>query len=219
MLNIAIDGPSGAGKSTIAKGLAEELNILYLDTGAMYRAIGVYLLRHGIDPTDETAVTAALPSIHVDVQYRDGTQILLLNGEDVTDKIRENPVSKAASDASAHPKVREELVRIQQDIASHADCVLDGRDIGTVVLPYSKNKFYITALPEVRAKRRFLELQSKGQEIPFEKVLSDLNARDYNDSHRAASPLRRAKDATLLDTSEMTIREVLDAILQKLRYD
>ena len=214
---IAIDGPAGAGKSTVAKRVAMALNALYLDTGAMYRAVGLYMMRHGVALDDAAGIEANAPAARVDVRYVDGAQRVYLCGEDVSQTIRENPVSAAASAVSAVPAVRTLLVARQREIAAEADVVMDGRDIGTKVLPDAPVKVFLTAQAEVRARRRFLELQKKGQEVPYEQLLSEIRQRDYNDSTRAASPLKQADDAVLLDSSGMTVDEVVEAIVSMAR--
>ena len=218
MINIAIDGPSGAGKSTVARAVAAKLDILYLDTGAMYRACGLYAVRKGKNPADYKDAVGLLSEINVDVEYEGGRQITLLNGEDVSDAIRAHEISKAASDISKHPEVRMKLVEMQRKIASKTSVVLDGRDIGTYVLPECRNKFYLTASPEIRAQRRYKELSAKGAECDYSTILADIIQRDYNDSHRAFAPLRQAADAVFIDSSEMTPEEVKDFILARLKY-
>ena len=205
--SIAIDGPAGAGKSTIAKALAQSLGIMYLDTGAMYRAFGLYALREGIDMDDASAVAAGIDGADIEVRFEDGAQRLYLNGEDVTRAIREPEVSLAASRVSAVPEVRVKLVALQRRIAEGHSVIMDGRDIGTKVLPNATLKIFLTASPEVRAKRRCLELAQKGMAEPYEKVLAEMIERDYNDTHRAASPLRAADDARRVDTSELNLEE------------
>ncbi len=216
MLNIAIDGPSSAGKSTIAKLLAKKLNICYLDTGAMYRAVGWKAVTNGIDPTDEKKVEKMLLTTTLEVRYIDGVQSVILDGKDVSVVIREHRISKAASDISKIGKVREFLVKKQQEIASSMAIVLDGRDITTKVLPNSKNKFYLSASSEIRAKRRYDELIANGQDVKFEDILKDIIDRDYNDSHRANSPLTRTADSIYIDSSNMKVDEVLDFIIEHL---
>lgn len=213
--NIALDGPSGAGKSTVAKALAKRLDIIYLDTGAMYRSLAYVAVKHGIDVNDEDAVKPMLDNLDMKIITGDSQQIIV-NGENVTPFIREHYVSKAASDISALPAVRIKLVELQREIAKNDCVVLDGRDIGTYVLPDAKYKFFITATPEVRAKRRFEELKSKGDAPSYEKVLEDIKVRDYNDSHRAFAPLKQADDAVLVDTTNMSIDEVIDFVLNKM---
>ena len=213
--NIALDGPSGAGKSTVAKALAKRLDIIYLDTGAMYRSLACVAVKHGIDVNDEAAVKPMLDNLDMKIITGDSQQIIV-NGENVTPFIREHYVSKAASDISALPSVRIKLVELQREIAKNDCVVLDGRDIGTYVLPDAKYKFFITATPEVRAKRRFDELKAKGDAPSYEKVLEDIKVRDYNDSHRAFAPLKQADDAVLVDTTNMSIDEVIDFVLNKM---
>lgn len=214
MLNIALDGPAGSGKSTIAKAISKKLNILYLDTGAMYRACGVYANGLGVDCKDEKAVNEIIDGVKISVKYVNGAQRTFLDGVDVSERIRENEVSMFASDISAHQKVREKLVELQREIASGIDCVLDGRDIGTHVLPNAKFKFYVTASLEERAKRRFIELTMKGQVVDPDALKEEIAKRDYNDSHRKFAPLRQADDAILLDTSNMSVDEVVNFVLE-----
>lgn len=216
MINIAIDGPAGAGKSTIAKLIANEKGFIYLDTGAMYRALAVYALKNGVDPLDEKAVDKLIVGVNMDIKYIDGVQHIIVCGEDVTSKIRENHVSKAASDISAHPSVRIKLVELQREFAKNHDVVLDGRDIGTFVLPDTPYKFYLTASEEVRAMRRVKDLAERGQTVEFNTVLEEIKQRDYNDSHRQFAPLRQADDAVFIDSSDMSIEEVKDFILSKI---
>ena len=203
-ISIAIDGPSGAGKSTLARSMASKLGYLYVDTGAIYRTIGVYVLRSGIDPKDEAAVTAVLPNIHVNLSYgEDGLQHMFLNGEDVTTAIRLPEISMYASAVSAHPTVRTFLLEMQRQLARENNVIMDGRDIGTVVLPDADVKVFLTATAQERARRRALEQEQRGTPEPYEKVLKDIEERDWNDSHRATAPLRQAEDAVLLDTTEL----------------
>ena len=213
--NIALDGPSGAGKSTVAKALAKRLDIIYLDTGAMYRSLAYVAVKQGIDVNDEAAVKPMLDNLDMKIITGDSQQIIV-NGENVTPFIREHYVSKAASDISALSSVRIKLVELQREIAKNDCVVLDGREIGTYVLPDAKYKFFITATPEVRAKRRFEELKAKGDAPSYEKVLEDIKVRDYNDSHRAFAPLKQADDAVLVDTTNMSIDEVIDFVLNKM---
>lgn len=212
MISVAIDGPSGAGKSTLAKRLAKELGYLYVDTGAMYRSIGLYALRKGVDPKDEAAVTALLPQIQIELRYVDGAQRVLLCGEDVSEAIRAEEVGMATSAVSAHPPVRAFLLELQRGMARTHDILMDGRDIGTVILPNASVKIFLTASAEARATRRFRELQEKGVDTDFETVLEDIRRRDYQDSHRATAPLRQAEDAVLVDTSEMDLEESFQAL-------
>lgn len=212
MISVAIDGPSGAGKSTLAKRLAKELGYLYVDTGAMYRSIGLYALRQGVDPKDEAAVTALLPQIQIELRYVDGAQRVLLCGEDVSEAIRAEEVGMATSAVSAHPPVRAFLLELQRGMARTHDILMDGRDIGTVILPNASVKIFLTASAEARATRRFRELQEKGVDTDFETVLEDIRRRDYQDSHRATAPLRQAEDAVLVDTSKMDLEESFQAL-------
>ena len=212
ILNIALDGPAGSGKSTIAKVLAQDYNILYLDTGAMYRACALKALRLGIDVKDGEKVSNMLPNLNVQVEYKDGKQHTILDGEDVSLAIRENAVSMAASHVSAHPAVRTKMVEMQREIAGNMSCVLDGRDIGSTVLPNAKFKFFITADSKVRATRRFKELQARGEIVDFDKLHEEIKMRDKQDSEREFSPLICAKDAIIIDTSEMNVDEVIATI-------
>ena len=204
---IAIDGPSGAGKSTIAKRLAASLGFVYVDTGAMYRTVGLATLRRGIKSEDTAAVIAALSDIDVTIAYVDGAQRVFLNGEDVSDQIRTPEVSMAASTTSAIPEVRKFLFETQQKLARENNVIMDGRDIGTVVLPNAKVKIFLSASVEDRARRRFDELKEKGMDVSFEDVLEDMKQRDYNDSHRAVAPLKPADDAVSVDTTGNTLEE------------
>ena len=212
-ITIAIDGPVGAGKSCIAALVAKRLGILYLDTGAMYRAVGLYMLRNGVDPHDAINVAKRAPLVHVDVRYEDGEQRMLLGGEDVSEAIRNNEVSMAASAVSAVAVVRHLMVSRQQEIARARSLVMDGRDIGTCVLPEATLKVYLTADAEERARRRCLQLAQKGVDVPLEQVLSELKARDHADMTRAVSPLRQADDAVLIDSTSLTVEQVVDRIL------
>lgn len=219
MLNIAIDGPCGSGKSTVADILAEKLDILHLDTGAMYRACALAALKRNIDCLDENAVSNFIKEINLVIRYEDGKQITILDGEDVSQKIRENQVSMMSSNISSLGSVREKMVEMQRQVAKQSDCILDGRDIGTVVLPNAKYKFYITASPEIRAERRHKELLLKGTDVKYEDVLNDVNKRDYNDSHRAISPLKKADDAVVIDTSSLSAVQVVAKIIDILAQD
>ena len=214
-LTIAIDGPVGAGKSTISDEVAQRLGILHLDTGAMYRAVGLCALEKGIDLQDEAAVSAMCENgeAQVSVQYENGAQRTLLNGRDVTSLIRTQEVGQAASAVSRYPVVRKILVRRQQEMAKSQSMLLDGRDIGTVVLTDATVKIYLTASAEARAQRRMLQLREKGDTTPFEAILAEVNARDYQDMHRETDPLRQAEDAILVDSSELSFDETVDAIL------
>ena len=210
--NIAIDGPAGAGKSTIAKQAARELGFIYVDTGAMYRTIALGLLRKGTDCEDEAELEAALKEIKVEIAYENGEQQMLLNGENVTGEIRTEQVSRMASISSARPMVRAKLLEMQRSLAASADVLMDGRDIGTKILPDAQLKIYLTASIEARAKRRFLEQQAKGEECSLEEIEKDIEDRDYRDMHRETAPLRQAEDAVLVDTSDMTIEETVRCI-------
>lgn len=211
LFSIAIDGPAGAGKSSLARAVAARLGAMYLDTGAMYRAVGLYFLRKGLD-ADARAVAAGVDEVHVSVKPDGGEQRIYLNGEDVTTAIRTPEASLAASRVAAVPEVRERLVALQREIARGYSIVMDGRDIGTKVLPDATLKLYVTATPEVRAQRRHHELLQKGEDMPIDQVRRELRERDYNDTHRAISPLTQAEDAYLLDTSEMTREQSLNEV-------
>ena len=213
MINIAIDGPVGAGKSSIADQVAQRLNILHLDTGAMYRTLALHVLRSGVDPSDEEAVSACCDRAWVDVRYESGAQRTLLEGEDVTGLIRTGEVSTAASLVSRYPAVRRRMVRAQQELAAQADMLIDGRDIGTRVLPGAPVKIFLTATPEERARRRYLQQMAKGDETPYEQVLRELNERDRQDMTRETDPLRQAEDAVLVDSTQMTEQQVVERIV------
>ena len=217
-ISIAIDGPSGAGKSTLARAAAERLGILYVDTGAIYRTIGLYVQRRGIDPKDTAAVLAALPDIRIGMDHdADGMQRMLLNGEDVTADIRLPEISMYASAVSAIQGVRDFLMEMQRSLARERSVIMDGRDIGTVVLPDADVKIFLYADVEVRAKRRELELRQRGTPKPYEEVLREMEERDYNDTHRAAAPLRAADDAIMVDTSSMDFDASLALLLDVIR--
>ena len=213
-MNIAIDGPAGAGKSTIAKRLAKKLGFIYVDTGAMYRAMAYYFLQHNIDAKDENAIAAACPDVDVTITYENGEQQVLLNGENVNGVIRNEEVGNMASSTSVYPVVRKKLVELQRQLAKSADVIMDGRDIGTCVLPDAQVKIYLTASSATRAKRRYDELTEKGVSCDLAEIEKDIIDRDYRDMHRETSPLRQAEDADLVDSSEMNIDEVVDAIYQ-----
>ncbi len=213
-MNIAIDGPVGAGKSSIADQVAERLNILHLDTGAMYRAFGLHALRSGVDMASEAALSALAEGVDVQVRYENGAQRTLLFGEDVSELIRTGEVSAAASAVSKWPAVRRRMVRAQQEMARTADMLIDGRDIGTVVLKDSPCKIFLTAQAEERARRRYLQQMAKGDTTPYEQVLRELNARDEQDMNRKTDPLRRAQDAVLVDSTNMTQEETVEAIVR-----
>ena len=216
MLSIAIDGPVGAGKSTIADEVSRRLGILHLDTGAMYRAVGLAVTGQGIDPQDEAAVTALCEKggAHVDVRYENGAQVTLVNGQDVTGLIRTQEAGTAASAVSRYPAVRRMLVARQRELAKEQPMLLDGRDIGTVVLPDAPVKVYLTASPEARAQRRLNPLREKGEDADFADILAEVNARDHQDMTRDVDPLRQAEDATLVDSSDLTFEETVQAILK-----
>lgn len=215
---IAIDGPSGAGKSTLARSIAAKLGYLYVDTGAIYRTIGYYVCARGIDPKDSAAVVDSLRDIAMEIVYgEDGLQHMLLNGKDVTREIRLPEISLYASVVSACPGVRAFLLEMQKKLGREHSVVMDGRDIGTVVLPDAQVKIFLTASASVRARRRMLELEQRGTPEPYEKVLKEIEERDWKDTHRAAAPLRQAEDAVLLDTTEMNFHESEEALLRIIR--
>lgn len=216
IINIAIDGPAGAGKSTVAKRIAEIMHLTYVDTGAMYRALGLKAVRNGIDPGDAEAVAPMLTDTTVTFIKINGEQHVVLDGEDVNELIRTEEISHAASVISTLPEVRQKLVDLQREIARSTDTVMDGRDIGTVVLPNTPYKFYVTASAEVRAKRRFIEYQQKGilGDMTYEDVLNEVKTRDERDMNREFSPLRPAENAVIIDTSEMSIDEAVDAVIE-----
>lgn len=211
--NIAIDGPAGAGKSTIARQIAQELGMVYVDTGAMYRAMGLFFHRQGIRPEEEEAVAREAEKARVAIRYEDGEQRVYLNGEDVTGLLRTEEAGNMASAVSIYPAVRRTLVQLQQQMAAEQDVVMDGRDIGTVVLPRADLKIYLTADSRVRALRRCGELREKGQECSLEEIEEDIIRRDYQDMHREESPLRQAEDAVLVDTSQMDIGQAVQAVI------
>ena len=212
MVSVAIDGPAGAGKSTLARRLAAEMGYIYVDTGAMFRTIGLYALRKGVDPKDNAAVSTLLPEIGLRVDCIDGEQHIDLNGEDVSTAIRTEEAGMAASAVGANPEVRAFLLELQRGMTKTQNVLMDGRDIGTVVLPDATVKIFLTAAPEARARRRWLEYQQKGMEVAFEDVLADVKQRDYQDTHRAAAPLKQAEDAVLLDTSDLNFEQSLAAM-------
>ena len=216
-MNVAIDGPAGAGKSTIAKACAKELGYIYVDTGAMYRGIALYMVDHKIRPTDIEAVKQALLDVNVTLRYEDGKQLLIVNGQDVSDRIRTPEVSAAASLFSAIPEVRKALLDLQHDIAEKNNVLMDGRDIGTVILPQAQVKIYLDASPEIRGKRRYDELVLKGESVVLEDIIEDVKQRDYQDMHRETSPLKKADDASVVDSSYMTIEEVQNKIVSLVR--
>ena len=219
--SIAVDGPGGAGKSSLSKRLAKEFGFVYVDTGAIYRTVGLYCYQHDIDRKDEQAVAAAFPDINIEIMYdENGTQRMFLNGEDVSGVIRMPEISICASDVSALPSCREFLLDMQRKFAGMYNVIMDGRDIGTVVLPYADLKIYLTADASVRAQRRLLELHEKGIETSFEEVLKDIEYRDYQDTHREVAPLKQADDAILVDTSDIDFEEsfkvLCDLVIEKL---
>lgn len=217
-VSVAIDGPAGAGKSTLAKSAAAELGYVYVDTGAIYRTIGYFIRSRGVDPADREAVKALLPEAQVEMSYgQDGLQHMLLNGEDVTEAIRRPEISACASAVSAHPVVRDFLMDMQRDMARTHNVIMDGRDIGTVVLPEADVKIFLTAAPEVRAERRCRELTQRGTPEPYEQVLAEIQKRDWDDTHRAAAPLRAAADAVTVDTSDLDFEESRQALLRIIR--
>ena len=217
MISIAIDGPAGAGKSSICRRLAEELHYLHVATGAIYRAVGLYMLRRHKNPADPAEVLPLLPQVKIDLQFVEGEQRILLNGEDVSEAIRLPEASAAASAVSALPEVRAYLLEQQRSLARQHDVIMDGRDIGTVVLPHATIKIYLTAAPEERARRRWLQQRSKGIEESYEEVLAAVKKRDYDDSHRAAAPLCRAEDAWLCDSTHLDFEETVAAMLSYIR--
>ena len=212
--SIAIDGPSGAGKSTLARSLAEALGYLYVDTGAIYRTVGLAACRAGVDPEDGAAVAGLLPGLEIGMGYgADGVQRMYLNGEDVSQAIRQHEISRWASCVSALPQVRAFLLDRQRRLAEEHDVVMDGRDIGTVVLPWADVKIFLTASPEARARRRWLELSQRGGQTDYETVLKDVLSRDEQDTSRAAAPLRQAEDAVLADTTQLDLKQSLDLLV------
>lgn len=219
MINIAIDGPAGAGKSTVARAVAKKLGILYLDTGAMYRAMALKAMREGIDPNDKEQVLPLLEYTEIYAKNIGGTQHTYLDGEDVSGLIRTPEISRGASDISAIPDVRIKLAQIQRNIAHTSDVVMDGREIGSYVIPECENKFYVTASVDERARRRLLELKEKGRDsgMTVEDMAKDIAERDYNDSHRAFAPLLRLPEAILIDTTDLTIDEAVNAVLKNLK--
>ena len=213
MINIAIDGPAGAGKSTIAKRLAKELGYIYVDTGAMYRAMAYYFLKNHISAEDENRIAAACEHVDITIRYQDGEQQVILNGENVNGVIRNEEVGNMASSTSVYPVVRRKLVELQQQLAVKENVIMDGRDIGTVVLPNADVKIYLTASSKVRAKRRYEELTSKGEVCDLEQIEQDIIDRDYRDMNRETSPLKQADDAVLLDSSDLDI----DGVVEKMK--
>ena len=214
---LAIDGPAGAGKSTIAKAVSRELGWIYVDTGAMFRAVALFLLREGVKADDKEAVRRAVPGAEVTIRYEKGEQQVLLNGENVSGMIRTEEVGNMASACSVYPEVRERLLELQRSLAEREPVVMDGRDIGTVVLPDAETKVFLTASVRVRAMRRYKELTEKGAVCDLKEIEKDIEERDYRDTHRETAPLARAEDAVLVDSSDMTAREVTDRLLSLVR--
>lgn len=210
--NIAIDGPAGAGKSTIAKAVAKKMKLIYVDTGSMYRALALFMLREKVDLQDTESIIKKCGEADVTIRYEDGVQVVLLNGENVNVFLRTEEVGNAASTISPIPEVRKKLVELQRKLASESDCIMDGRDIGTCVLPEAQVKIYLTASSEVRAKRRYDELSAKGVSCDLNQIKADIEERDYRDMHRELSPLKQAPDAILVDTSDMSIEQVIEKI-------
>lgn len=216
MINVAIDGPAGAGKSTIAKLVAKEKNYIYVDTGAMYRAIALFLIRNSVDVSNEEMVSKACDSINIDIKYNDGSQLVFLNNEDVSTEIRKEEVGNMASKAAAVSVVRDKLLQLQRDLAKTNNVIMDGRDIGTFVLPEAPLKIYLTASVDARANRRFNQLVEKGDSPDINKIKFDIEQRDYQDMNRKIAPLKQAEDAVYLDSSDMTIEEVVEYIVNKI---
>ena len=216
-ISVAIDGPSGAGKSTVARAAAAKLGYVYVDTGAMYRAIGLAVCRKGISGEDTAGIVSVLPAITLALEYQDGAQHILLCGEDVSYAIRTPEIAKYASKVSAVPEVRQFLLDTQRNMARNGNILMDGRDIGTVILPDAPVKIFLTASAESRAQRRFLELREKGQQVTLDEVLRDIRQRDHLDMTRAVAPLRQAEDAVLLDTSDITLEQSIEAVLRIIR--
>lgn len=212
--SIAIDGPAGAGKSTIAKFLASKMNYIYVDTGAMYRAMAVYFSQNHVNPEDEREINAAVVNVDITIEYLDGAQQVILNGDNVTSLLRTEETGKMASKTSKYAAVRSKLVDLQRKLARESDVIMDGRDIGTTVLPDAFCKIYLTASVDARAKRRYDELVSKNEKCNYEEIKADIENRDYQDMHREISPLKQAVDAVLVDTSDMNIEQVVNAIEQ-----
>ena len=217
MFAVAIDGPAGAGKSSVAKAAAKELGFVYVDTGAIYRAIALYVLRQGVAPQDAAGVEGLLPQIEIGMEYTDQGQKMILNGEDVTGLIRTPEVSMATSTCSAIPAVRAFLLQLQRDLAEKNNVLMDGRDIGTVVLPHAQLKVFLTASPQERARRRVLQLEESGRKADYEAILRDIQQRDYQDSHRETAPLRPAEDSVLVDTSGVTFEESVRRLVELVR--
>lgn len=218
IINVAIDGPAGAGKSTISRKAAAELGYIYIDTGALYRTVGLNALRLGVDiQSDDAVISTLTDDLKVELKFIDGEQRMFLNGDDVSSEIRTPEASMAASRVSAVPKVREYLFDLQKQLAKSNNCIMDGRDIGTVVLPDADVKIFLTASPEARAERRYKELIEKGMDAKYDDVLADMIKRDYDDSHRAIAPLKQADDAVLCDTSELTLQQSIDLVINTIK--
>lgn len=215
--NVAIDGPAGAGKSTVARAVARQLEMIYVDTGAMYRAMALYMLREKVALEDVEGIVEKCQHADISIRYENGAQVVLLNGENVNPFLRTEEVGNAASVVSPIAEVREKMKRLQKELAAKNDCVMDGRDIGTCVLPKAQLKIYLTASSQVRAERRYLELAAKGEQGDIAKIRADIEERDYRDMHRENSPLTQAEDAIFLDTSHMTAEEAVEAILKLCR--
>ena len=217
--NIAVDGPAGAGKSTIARAVAKKKGLIYVDTGAMYRAMALYMLREQIPLDNMERIVEKCEQASITIRYENGEQVVLLNGENVNPFLRTEEVGNAASVISPIPQVREKLRKLQKELAAMRDCIMDGRDIGTCVLPNAQLKIYLTASSQVRAQRRYDELAAKGQEGELNKILQDIEERDYRDIHREESPLKQAEDAVLVDTSDMTVDQVIEVISGLCQHD
>lgn len=218
MINVAIDGPAGAGKSTISRKAAAELGYIYIDTGALYRTVGLAATRKGVDLSNDVEIASVLTDdLSVELKFIDGEQRMFLNGEDVSGEIRTPEASLAASRVSAVPAVREYLFDLQKKMAKENNCIMDGRDIGTVVLPDAKVKIFLTASPEARADRRYKELKEKSMDVKYDDVLSDMIKRDYDDSHRAIAPLKQAEDAILCDTSNIDLEQSIELIIRTIK--
>lgn len=217
MIHIAIDGPAGAGKSTIARALAAQIGFIYVDTGALYRTVGLFMLRAGVDPADAEAVVPRLDGVQIALTFSEGEQHVLLSGEDVSEAIRTPEVSMAASAVSAIPAVRAFLLSLQKELAAANSVIMDGRDIGTVILPDAQLKIFLTASPQARAQRRFAQLQEKGEAVSYDEVLRDIQKRDEQDMTRAAAPLKPAPDARLVDTSDCTLEESIARVRELVR--
>lgn len=217
MISIALDGPAGAGKSTVAKGVAKELGFIYVDTGALYRTVGLKFLREGYDTTLDCDIEAILKTIEVDIKFIDGAQHVFLNGEDVSDEIRTPDASMMASAVSAKPPVRAFLLEMQRKLARENNVLMDGRDIGTVVLPNATLKFFVTATAEERANRRYKELIEKGMDVNYDDIYKDIQTRDYNDSHREIAPLKPAEDSIMFDTTGNTLEQSIDQLLKMIK--